>query len=325
MQSVWLAAALVLSAPGPRAAGSLRPLWSSSGSYGESFTFIADLEDGSYVQATLSLTNLGPGSTKAICRAMVVPRGGRPWKASERFSSKGWGYRAGPDGAGERLTIGPCAAWSAETSGVEVPLDGGRVLVRFAGPLRPMFPPAVAVQVGEHRFGAEVLLYRVAAEAEIELPGEEPRRLAGSGYADHSRGTVPPRDLARRWIRFRGLRGERGLLLLGREALDGTYSPLWASDGTGHRDEYQSVRLERGGARESPAFRIEVQGEAGPMSIRSGTLLYRDAPVEDLGFLGKLVAPFLGSPVTYVYRALATEEGGESVEGILEVELSPEE
>lgn len=325
MLSAWLATALVLSAPGPRPAAFLRPLWNSSGSYGESFTFIADLEDGSYVQATLSLTNLGPGSTKAICRTMVVPHGGRPWKASQRFSSKGWDHRAGPDG-GERLTIGPCAAWSsAETSGVEVPLDGGRALVRFAGPLRPMFPPLAAVQVGEHRFRAEVLLYRVAVEADIELPGEEARHLAGSGYADHSRGNVPPRDLARRWIRFRGLRGERGLLLLGRETRDGTYSPLWASDGTGHRDEYQSVRLERGGARESPAFRIEVQGEAGPVSIQSGTLLYRDAPVEDLGLLGKLVAPFVGSPVTYVYRALATEEGGEPVEGILEVELSPDE
>ncbi|MFL5299725.1 MAG: hypothetical protein ACJ79R_05195, partial [Anaeromyxobacteraceae bacterium] len=61
-----------------------------------------------------------------------------------------------------------------------------------------------------------------------------------------------------------------------------------------------------------------------PVDLRSGRLLYRDAPVEDLGLLGKLVRPFTGNPVTYVIRAQAQDGAGAPIEGILEVEFASE-
>ncbi len=321
MKPLWLVAAVVLGVPNALAAPLLRPVWNPSRSYGESFTFVADLEDGSYVQLSFHLTNLGPGSTKAICRSLVVLGGERTWTAAERFSRDGLSYTDAP----ERLAIGPCSAWSGENPGAEAALDGGRVALRFSRPLWPAPSPAAAIRVGRDGFLTEVLLYRSPVEAELELPGEPPRHLAGSGYADHSRGTVRPSELARRWIRFRALRGDRALLVLGREALDGTYAPLWTGDGTGPRDGHRSVQLERSDGPGAPAFLVRIEGGAAPLTIRSGALLYRDAPVEDLGLLGKLVAPFIGSPVTYVYRARAAADGGDPVDGILEVELARDE
>ena len=40
--------------------------------------------------------------------------------------------------------------------------------------------------------------------------------------------------------------------------------------------------------------------------------------------IGKLLTPFTGSPVTYVYRGSARLGGGKPVEGVLEVELAEE-
>jgi hypothetical protein len=322
--NAWLAATLLALAPAAMATPPLRPIWNPSGSYGESFTFVGDLDDGTYVQLTFSITNLGPGSAKGICRALVVGPGGGAWKAGKRFSNEEWDYKAGPTTGAERLTIGPCAAWNGEASGAEIPLEGGRVRLAFAEQLRVRAPPT-AIQVGEDRYRTEVLLYRAGVKAEVSLPGEPPRALAGAGYVDHSRGTVPPKDLARRWVRFRGLRGERGLLLLGREARDGAFAPVWACEEPARCQDYSSFRLERAAAPRGPSFQVKLPASEDPVEIQSGTLLCRDAPVEEMGVLGKLIAPFVGSPVTYVYRARASAGGGREVEGILEVELSPED
>ena len=66
-----------------------------------------------------------------------------------------------------------------------------------------------------------------------------------------------------------------------------------------------------------------MRGDHGVLEISSGRLLYRDAPLEDLGALGYLVAPFTGSPATYVYRARARDQDG-PVDGVLEVSVADE-
>jgi hypothetical protein len=144
--------------------------------------------------------------------------------------------------------------------------------------------------------------------------------VAGGGYFDHTRSTVQPLDLARGWVRFRVLRGEKQLLLLAREGQDGKFTPTWLCDGAACRDyaDYKVVR-ERGGKR--PSFHVRLADAAEPIEIRTDRFIYRDAPIEDLGLLGKVIMPFTGNPVTYVFRAQASASGGPPVEGILEVEL----
>jgi hypothetical protein len=305
--------------PVARPAPVLLPRLAHGSNYGESFTFVADLADGTYVQVSLSFTNLGPGPTKGICRAVVASAGRPAWKASERVGRKEWSYQATPE---ERLGVGTCSVTHGQSATlVQADLEGGRVRLSIAAPLESQVPPGALVTVGPDHYRTEILLYRAPVEAAIALPGQAARSVSGFAYADHSRSTVQPKDLAARWIRFRGLRGDRGLLVLGRESHENEFGPLWSYDQSGRWQEYATFRLERSGTADAPAFRIHVLGGNGGIEIRSGALLLRDAPVEELGLLGKMVGPFVGSPVTYVYRARASKNGGPEIEGILEVEL----
>jgi len=316
-----LGAVCALLAASPARPDVLRPVVGHSSWYGETFTFLADLDDESYVQLTFSVTNIGPGTAKGICRAVLVGPDGALWKASERVSRDGWSHRGGPE---ERLAIGPCAAWSGESAGAEVSLQGGRIRLAYSDRLKRRGPVSMVEAAGE-RYGSEILFLRGRVEAEIALPGAPARRVGGSGYVDHSRGTVPPKDLARRWIRFRGLKGERGLVILGREAHDGAFSPLWTCDEAALCRHFASFALDREGSGAATAFRARLSGPPDSVLVRSGKLLYRDAPVEELGILGRIVAPVVGSPVTWVYRGSASVGEGPPVDGILEVELSSDD
>jgi hypothetical protein len=324
-RSLTIVAALLAALCAPAVASAttwLRPLFLKRSTYGESFTFIADLGDGSYVQLSMSVTNLGLGSTRGLCRALVIPPQAPPWNGSAHF---GLAAVKWTDGAVERLSVGTCSAWvEAASSGAEVQLERGTVQLVFGERIQLISPKDSIVSVGEGRYQTEVLLYRAPVSATLTLPGQPPRDISGAGYLDHTRNTVPPKDLASRWIRFRALRGENGLLLLGREGHDGHFAPLWACRGPGRCREYRSFRLKRDGPDKTPSFRVDVVGAEEPILIRSGRLLYRDAPIENLGVAGKLVTPFTGSPVTYVYRATATDGANPPVDGILEVELSGE-
>jgi len=300
-----------------RASATLRPLLLKRGSYGESFTFIADLEDGTYVQLSLSFTNLGPGGTKGLCRALVVRPSGEPWKASTRVGKDAYGWR---DGEEERLDIGPCSAGIDATAvTAQVKLEGGAVRLAYAArPGRRAGKETVLRQGGE-RYDTEVLLHHVPVTAVLSVPGEKERQVGGGGYLDHTRSTISPLDLGQRWVRFRALRGERPLLVLGRLGDDGKFSPLWGCEREACRD-YASFDVRRDASARSATFRVALAGGDAPLELASGKLLYRDAPVEDLGILATVVKPFTGNPVTYVFRGRATG-GGEPVDGILEVEV----
>jgi hypothetical protein len=316
-----LASALLALAARPAEAGALlRPMVAARGSYGETYTFIADLEDGGYLHLSLGLTTLGPGSIKGICRAVVVGPDGPAWKGSDRVGRDGWRWEGG---ATERLAIGRCSAWTgADGGGVEVEVDGGRVRLEFARPLSERVPPEATLPVGKDLYRTSILLSRAPVSGTVALPGQPPRAVAGAAFADHSRSTVKPRDLARRWVRFRALRADRGLLLLGREGHDGRFTPAWACGDPGPCRRFPSFRIERS-AHSAPEFRVALAADEAPLEIASGRLIFRDAPVEELGLLGKAVAPFVGNPVTYVYRAQLTGDGA-PLDGILEVELDEE-
>lgn len=320
----WIAAALVAAlAPAARASPALRPVVASHGSYGETFTFVADLEDSTYVQVSMGLTSIGPGGIKTVCRAVVAAPAGATWRASERSGSHGWTW-AETD-TGERLTVGPCsAAVVGETTELDVPLEGGALRLAIAGRATRRDVPDAALALGDGAYRSDILLYRVPVTGTVALPGAPGRALVGAAYADHSRSTVRPRDLADRWVRFRALRGDRGLVLLARRGHDGRFTPAWACDPPGRCRLLGPFTLERAGQGAATSFRVGFPEDDPPVEIRSLRLLYRDAPVEELGVLGKVVAPFVGSPVTYRYRARLSDGPGEPLEGILEIELSGE-
>lgn len=300
----------------------LKPAALAAENYGETYTFLGDFDGGTYAQVQLSVSNLGPGSGHGFCRALVVPNGGTAWTASDRVGSDGWHHRVA-DG-GEMLQVGPCRVRSG-ASGVQVvaTLDGRELRLEFPPLPAGEKPPRNELAVGGGTHVTEILYPGVKVTASLRKRGEQPTRLAGNGYADHSLSTVEPRALAKRWVRFRALRGGTQLLLLGREATDGSFAPLWLRGGDGRYTELERFTLARSASDGKPAFVASVTGSK-PLELRSGALLFRHAPVEELGLLASVVKPFAGSPVTYTYRATLKGAGDEPIPGILEVSLAEE-
>jgi hypothetical protein len=74
------------------------------------------------------------------------------------------------------------------------------------------------------------------------------------------------------------------------------------------------------------AWRVLLDdGEGGPWRLESGALLDRDAPVEGLGALGKVIGGLIGNPVTYTHRGVLEEKStGRKFSGIFEVSISSE-
>jgi hypothetical protein len=315
----WLTLLSLLALPLLAAAGPvLEPLPSSSDNYGESFSFMADLEDGTFLSAQFSMTNLGPGSRHGICRATVVRPGRKTWAPSTRVGGSDWGY----DKATNTLKVGACTLHSGNGTHLTLPLDGGLIRIVYQEPLAPRTPPGAEVVMGNGRWRHQVLLPSSPVKVTLQLPGTEtPLVLSGGGYGDHSHSTVVPAKLARSWVRFRSVRGEETVLLLGREGFGGEFGPLyrWA-EGEEPRpmDSFVLHRLDDGKSK-SAQWEAEVSFGGETWTLRSTLLLLRSAPVQDLGLLGSLVKSISGSPVTYVMRAVLERPGQPALEGLMEV------
>ena len=86
------------------AASLLKPKLLDSESYGETWTAIADLEDGGYVLLQYVFTNAGMGDGKGACRVLVVPPGKKGQNAAARVDRDEWSYDAGK----KSLKVGDC-------------------------------------------------------------------------------------------------------------------------------------------------------------------------------------------------------------------------
>jgi hypothetical protein len=312
----------VLLLPWVAGAGSpLEPLPSANDNYGESFSFTVDLDDGSLITVGFSVTNLGPGSKNGVCRITVMRPGRKPWSPQVKVDSDEWSF----DKANNMLKMGPCTLHSGTGTHISVPLGEGLVNISFADPIVAKAPPGSSIIVGNARYRHEVLLPFSPAKVSLKLPGAAAiEELTGGGYGDHSHSTVEPVKLARRWVRFRALRGDSNLLLLGREGHDGGFGPvyLWPSGGQPQAlQRFELRRTDEDPTNKKAAWQAELNSGEGPLTLRSTSLLLRNAPVQDLGMLGGLVKSVVGSPVTYVMRAVLERPGQPALPGVMEVTL----
>lgn len=316
---LWLAAGLSLGLAllsSPALAGQqLAPRQMGSDNYAENFTFVADLSDGGYAWAQLSVSNIGPGSGNAACRVMVVRPGKKAWTAMQRFDRDEWRH----DPASDTLSVGPCSASAGGQVSVKAALDGGLVELRYSASLSPQTPHP-AISVGGDRHATSLLLPFASVSASVQLPGGAAVAATGGGYADHSRSTVPPRQLAKRWVRFRALRGPTKLLLLTREDQQGRLEPAWLQPQGKPAQRLERQSVTRAGSKKAPTWSIELVAGERKYLMESKSLLVRSAPLEDLSaVLAAVLRPIFGSPVTFVHRAVLRSEGEPDIPGILEV------
>ena len=91
---------------GARAWGAtLQPSPLSGETYAESFTAIAEMQDGTYVLLQVFFSNAGLGDQKGACRALLVPASGTAQNLGESVKQGEWSYQSEPRPS---LRVGAC-------------------------------------------------------------------------------------------------------------------------------------------------------------------------------------------------------------------------
>jgi hypothetical protein len=290
-------------------------------SYAETYTTIATLDDGTYIQAQLVVSNLSLGRERGACRVLLVRPGQVPWTVAETVEREAWATATWPTPS---LRVGPCrAATTRQGTTVDLQLGGTSVLISLARRAEGVVPPGHPVHVDDAFYESEILVPFAPAEVVLARGSDPSESLRGFGYADHSRSTTLPGDLARGWLRFRGFGAGCSTLFLARlppgaGALQGY---IW-------RDGAPAPRALSGLVANLPpedaapgAVVVQVQGKDTAFTLRGRRLLYRDAPLEGYGFAGRLLGAYIGRAVTQTYEAVLEQAGPcGRVPGILEVD-----
>ena len=302
-----LSLALLLSAHLGESASPIQPQLLAAETYAETFSTIADLDDGTYVQAQLAVSNLGPGDARGICRALLARVNTAPWAASETVSREGWAFHAAPQ---PTLQVGPCRIRDGDhTMQWDITLGERTILLTLQQKANPVVPPLHPIRVDDDATYASHILV-AWADVSATLVGADGRveEHRGRGYADHARSTTLPGDVARGWVRFRGLKKGCARLLLGRRLP--AAEPSWQMYAMRERGQptqaWRQVRVQvEGGERQ---VRVGIDTGDCHLRIDGFGFLYRHAPLEELGFLGRIVGHVVGNVVTTTYRAILHEE-----------------
>ncbi|MEZ0313144.1 MAG: hypothetical protein ACAI38_15325 [Myxococcota bacterium] len=319
--ALWtFAVVCLLAIPSSGAAASLlEPQLDEDDNYSETLTAIADLEDGTYVQLQLNVSNLGVGDANGACRMLVVEPDQKAWTASDRVGRDSWKASA------SELSVTTCSAATAGgATTIQAKLEKGAAKLAFAAAIQPRSPPDAKVTVEGKSFAYAIAIPWAKVEATFTVPGRGERKLTGFGYMDHSRSTTLPAQLATRWVRYRGLSGGDSVLLLARNLPDGTLRGwLWREKEPFARP-LAKLKLNRIDAKDQ-AKGYTIEGAAGDLTftITSESQLYRYAPVEEYGVLGVLARSVVGNPVTRTYRATLDAQPAtppNAKRGILEVQ-----
>ena len=302
----------------PEAQGKIfQPQLLDGETYSETYTAVADMDDGTYILTQFLFSNAGLGDGKAACRVLIVPKGGKGSNAASHYDRDEWSWSEG-----EGLRAGPC---SLSTQGGKTRFvaqaDRMRVTLDLHRKARKIRPPGHRIKLKEAFYDSEVLIPWSRATAKIHAPGAPKGTLKGNAYLDHTRSTALVPDLATRWIRFRGLKGERPTLIQIRNPPRGGKARGWVWS----KGEKKITRLkseEFTAEQSGDSFTLTVQTEQGPLKVSSSKTLFRYEPVKQYGVLGALAKSWVGNPLTTTWRASLERPSGERVDGILEVGLT---
>ena len=130
------------------------------------------------------------------------------------------------------------------------------------------------------------------------------RSYEGFLHLDHARSTTMPRDIAAGWLRLLVLSGDAhwGLKL---RLLDDNASAvgwLWDFKNGSATPIYDAKVDVMGEAGNFSEIWVNGKGLVGRLHITRDKHLFRDAPVEAYGILGLMVKPWVGNPVTNIFR-----------------------
>ncbi len=271
--------------------------------YSETYHAVLELEKGIHIQIQFAITNIGIGDQNSMCRVLFVDEKDA-WNAERIFGRSGWTFR--PPG---QLEIGNCYITAEKDSTtIFAEVENGSVEVKLSEPVSPTKPPGHLIQVGKDFFDFQILMPWAQAAVRFDLKELPARIVKGYGCMYHFWVTAWPADLARQWVRVFGMSAEGAFIVMSH------YPP--------GKKEPPSGSIWVPGAPDPVAF-DSMQMENSPdgnqtLSISSNNVtyhlflhkqLYRHAPLEEAGFLGRIIRLFIGNWVTRTYRALLEVPG----------------
>ncbi len=294
----------------------LAPVMDDDEYYSETFTVFADLKNGAYVYGQIGISNIGPGNRRGICRMLIVETEKESLDQSVIVDSDEWFFDEQPE---QRLQVKDCKLIysshqeTLEFSGV---IKDTQISILLNRSLEKHQAPFNQIHTESGYYHSDILVPWAIASVSYEISGQKVR-AAGYGYADHSRSTLLPAQIAHQWLRFRGLNGGHSMLFLARQVEAKTSFEGWAWSQT---EEAASV-VQRVSLFEisHQHWHINISDDDAQYTINTETRLLRYAPLEDQGFFVKVLSYAIGNPVTYTYRAILTLPNGIKIPGILEI------
>ena len=301
----------------------LRPHPIDSKRYFESTTLLGVLDDGTYVQALVAVSNIGVGNGEGACRVLLARPHGSPSTWSKSVDAGAWSFQAKPVPA---LHMGPCRL-SNTASGLQLDVGLEEVqlsltLARTAKVTVPPGMPLAAADDSDMIYETEVLVPFAPAEVVLVQGDAAPQILHGFGYADHARSTALPKHLGRGAVRFRGFAPGCSTVLYARFAAGAPVGFVWREGEAQPRDlRGWQVNLPALDA-DAGTVQVRLQEPGGAVwRVQAQRRWFRNAPLEDYGLLGKMVGAWMGSVVNETFAAELNAGGAcAKVPGVLELD-----
>lgn len=287
----------LLVALGANKVRSFEPQLASPESFAETFSIIADLDDGTYIQVQVAVTNAGFGSGKGGCRLVILAPGQKAFAARASLSREEWSYKAPTN----TLDMGPCKLTGDDKlTQVQAELDGGGVVLEIAAAAQKLVTPASGIKIGDAFYDLDLVVPWAKVNATVMLPNQAPRQVAGVSFSDHSRATTVPKELARGWVRFRGLKGACPTLLLVRIPPNSTPEGWFFTPAQAAPERLSNVTVTQP-PREAPKP-FTVTNPAHSFTLTPERELYRNRPLDEFGLAGKTASMWVGDVLNVTLR-----------------------
>ncbi len=273
----------------------------------ERFVVTALTEDGTYAHVRLQIDNAGVGDARSECRAVVSPPKQESWRRTNRRGSGHWSYALDPF---PLLRVGPCYLRGGDALEVVAELDGVRVTITLQATPQSLRLRGNRVKMAEVDGGfyeKTLLVPWAPARLAVQFPNGKQIVRHGFGYSDHSRWTVLPYEIAKRWLRVRALDGERSLLIDARIPPQGGTATgwVWRQQAEGPA-AITGVELQAFDTPQGKRWKAQVNSRDGTYRVTLGPELDRHAPVEEMGILGYALESLVGNPTTHTFRGRIT-------------------
>jgi hypothetical protein len=284
-------------------------------SYAETLTLLALLDDRSYLLVQTMLTNGGVGDEKPACRVLFVPAKGKIAHQVERGGD--WSYNK----SRAQLKLGSCQltqeasglTWHAKTEEITAKIS-------FKGKPKLSALPKVKGDDDDEFFSSNIVYPWAQFKVQIKAPKLGRVNQNGVGILNHTRSTMLPPDVAKRWLKIYAFQPAQGEEQAGTPLLIALRKPPENGQAQGWTWSQGSKRPRKLSARELKVFTPWLMsdvpktssfsiGKESKIQIRKIKTLFTYEPVRQYGMMGRLAKSWIGDPINRMSLIEVTRDG----------------